>query len=118
MSGLQPITWFRQHGPSSVVAPLLFAFCAAAHTVTCIAVQAAGSQVTLVNSKTVTRLAIIDFIDTHPWHAFGYLAFVLVCLLRLELRHSPGWLTWSVLVFLGLPFVAYAYGCIRVWIQL
>jgi hypothetical protein len=108
--------WLRQHGASSVAAPLLLAGCVAAHIVARAAVNKVDPSLVLP-PKAAMRIAIVDYIDTHPWIVFGYLVFALASLLRLELRNAPRWSTWSVLMVLALPCIAYAYGCLRVWVQ-
>lgn len=111
----QSIKWLNQHAVSPVLALLLFAFCALLHALA--GVRMAGEPSAHMDAKTALRMAIIDYIDSHPWVLSAYALFVVTCLFRLEFRNAPRWSVWCVLFFLGLPCLAYAYGCMCITTQ-
>jgi hypothetical protein len=114
MQTWQSLKWLNRHGGSIALALMLFGFCAAAHVMAHNAMQMAGRHFVLMDSKTVTRMAIIDYIDAHPRVVLAYLILVTASLFRLELTRAPRWLVWCALIALALPGFAYAYGCFRI----
>lgn len=111
---LQRIQWLNRHGASSALLVLLLLFCALMHYSALAKIEILSPISPASEPRLFRSMVGVQYFDAHWWYALPYLVIFFGTLICLETRNAPRWAVWITFLFLALPFLGYAWACVRI----
>lgn len=105
--------WIGRGGTSVPLVGLLLEAGLFAHWVAVGAASKLADPPPELEARIVRSLAVVRFIQLHPWITLPYVALFVGSLLWLQWRHAPRWSVWATWTVWAVPCVQYAWACLR-----